>query len=277
MPELPEVETIRRRLSAVVIGRRITAVRVQRADIVGFPTSIRAFASRVRGKTVTAVLRRGKYLILQLDNGGQLVIHLRLSGHLAVTRSSHRLSFERARFELGDGLALVFVEPRALGRIYALEATGQYPSVLTGLAKMGPEPISGSFTAEFLAAKLRGRRTAVKTLLLDQRVCCGVGNIYSDEALFRAGVRPDRRAGSLSRTEVVRLWRSLRQVLRDGIRWCGTTMRDSRYVLPDGATGGFQHRLRVFGRTDEPCRCGSTIQRGRIGGRSTHFCPSCQA
>ncbi len=277
MPELPEVETIRRRLSSAVVGRKITAVRVQRADIVGFPASTRAFANRVRRRTIIAVLRRGKYLILQLDNGGQLVIHLRLSGHLAVTRSRHRLPFERARFELGDGLVLVFVEPRALGRIYALEAAGQYPTVLAGLAKMGPEPITASFTAEFLAAKLRGRRSVIKTLLLDQRVCCGVGNIYSDEALFRAGVRPDRQAGSLSRTEVIRLWRSLRQVLRDGIRWCGTTMLDSRYVLPDGATGGFQHRLRVFGRAGEPCCCGSTIQRRRIGGRSTHFCPSCQA
>jgi formamidopyrimidine-DNA glycosylase len=145
------------------------------------------------------------------------------------------------------------------------------------MERMGPEPISPAFTQEFLAAQLRGRRAPVKSLLLDQRVCCGVGNIYSDEALFRAGLRPQRRAGTLRNVEIERLAVSLRGVLNDGIKWCGTTMNDGRYVMPDGAAGRFQTRLAVFGREGERCReCGSVIRRARIGNRSTHYCPTCQ-
>jgi formamidopyrimidine-DNA glycosylase len=145
------------------------------------------------------------------------------------------------------------------------------------MCRMGPEPIHADFTAGYLAGKLAGRTAAVKSLLLDQGVCCGVGNIYSDEALHRAGVRPTRRAGELVRGEVVRLAAGLRSALRDGIRWCGTTMDDKRYVRPGGRAGRFQERLAVFHRDGEACLvCGATIRRVRVGNRSSHYCPRCQ-
>ncbi len=147
------------------------------------------------------------------------------------------------------------------------------------MLRMGPEPMSPDFTVNYLADRLKGRKASVKSLLLDQRVCCGVGNIYSDEALFRARVRPTRAAGKLTRTEVARLVRALSQVLHDGIKWCGTTLDDGRYLLPDQARGRFQERLAVFGREGRPCRrrgCPGVIRRIRIGNRGTRFCPVCQ-
>jgi formamidopyrimidine-DNA glycosylase len=277
MPELPEVETIRLKLRPLLVGRRIVRAHVLRKDIVGFP-AVREFESGVTGRTITDLRRRGKYLIIGLDRGVELVFHLRLSGHLAVVGRDRKVEYERARFELIGGKALSFAEPRALGRVYLVQAN-RYPKVLAGMLKMGLEPIHDDFDADYLHDRLRGRTASVKSLLLDQRVACGVGNIYSDEALFRAGIRPLRRAGSLRKAEVVRLARALAEVLRDGIKWCGTTMGDGRYRLPDGGTGSFQKRLAVFGREGERCRrrsCAGEIRRQKLGGRSTHFCPVCQ-
>jgi formamidopyrimidine-DNA glycosylase len=147
------------------------------------------------------------------------------------------------------------------------------------MLKMGPEPIHDDFDAAYLHDRLRGRTAPVKSLLLDQRIACGVGNIYSDEALFRARIRPLRRAGNLRNADVVRLARALAAVLEDGIRWCGTTMGDGRYRLPDGQAGSFQKRLAVFGREGKRCRrrgCAGEVRRQKLGGRSTHFCPVCQ-
>jgi formamidopyrimidine-DNA glycosylase len=276
MPELPEVETIRRALEPALVRKRIRGVDASRPDIIGHPDSVAAFTRAVAGRRVERLRRKGKYLILALDRGRELVIHLRLSGHLEVVAATERPRYERLRLLLSGSQALSFCEPRVLGRAYAVEA-GRYPPALRGMTAMGPEPISDSFTTEFLRARLRGRRAAVKSLLLDQRVCCGVGNIYSDEALFRAGLRPTRRAGSLKAGEVGRLAGALRSVLTQGIRWCGTTMADQRYLLPDGASGGYQQRLAVFGRTGQPCReCGQAVLRTRIGNRSSHYCPRCQ-
>jgi len=277
MPELPEVETIRRELEPLLVARRIDQVTVHRHDIVGFPDAD-AFGRMAVGHTVTGVARRGKYLILELDRERDLVIHLRLSGHLEVVGPDAVPRYERARFGLSDGRALSFAEPRVLGKVY-LVMRSHYPAVLAGMQGMGQEPTGAGFTPRYLADALRGRRASVKSLLLDQRICCGVGNIYSDEALFRAGIRPTRRAGRLSPVEVRRLARELRRVLDDGIRWCGTTMADARYVLPNGARGRFQERLRVFGREGRHCRrpgCSGTVRRVKIGNRGTRFCPVCQ-
>ncbi|HDQ99532.1 MAG TPA: bifunctional DNA-formamidopyrimidine glycosylase/DNA-(apurinic or apyrimidinic site) lyase, partial [candidate division WOR-3 bacterium] len=253
MPELPEVETIRRELEPLLAGRRIAAVEVRRPDIVGWPGAGR-FASGCQGRRIERVGRRGKYLIIGLDAGFELVIHLRLSGHLQVVPARAAVRrHERVRFRLSGGRALVFVEPRALGRLYLVER-GKYPAALAGMRRMGPEPVERAFTSRFLSERLAGRKAAVKTLLLDQSVCCGVGNIYSDEALFRAGIRPDRPAGGLRPEEIRRLADNLRRVLRSGIRWCGTTLGDGRYRRPDTTAGGFQRHLYVYGRADEPCR-----------------------
>jgi formamidopyrimidine-DNA glycosylase len=277
MPELPEVETIRLRLRPLLVGQRIVRARVLRKDIVGFPDA-RGFERGVVGRTITELGRRGKYLIVRLDQGREIIFHFRLSGHLEMIDRDRKVEYERARLELAGGKALSFVEPRALGRVYLVQADG-YPRVLAGMLKMGPEPIHEDFDVVYLHDRLRGRTAPVKNLLLDQRVACGIGNIYSDEALFRAGIRPLRPAGRLRRAEVARLSSALTRVLEDGIKWCGTTMADGRYRLPDGETGSFQRRLAVFGREGEGCRrrgCTGVVRRQRLGGRSTHFCPVCQ-
>jgi len=277
MPELPEVETIRLMLQPLLVGRRIVRARAVRSDIVGFPDR-RGFEHGMAGRRIAGLGRRGKYLFFQLDNGKELVIHLRLSGHLEVVDQSEDVRYERARFVLDNGKALSFAEPRVLGRVYLVQRQA-YPPALAGMMKMGPEPIGEEFDARYLAERLRGRTAPVKNLLLDQRIACGVGNIYSDEALFRAGIRPLRRAGRLGKADVTRLARALTDVLKDGIRWCGTTLGDGRYRLPEGGSGSFQKKLAVFGREGENCRrrgCPGVIRRLRVGGRSTHFCPVCQ-
>jgi formamidopyrimidine-DNA glycosylase len=277
MPELPEVETIRLKLRPLLLGQRVVRAHVLRKDIVGFP-DVPGFERGVVGRTITELGRRGKYLIVRLDRGRELIVHLRLSGHLEVVARERNVEYERVRLELDGGKALSFAEPRVLGRVYLVQAD-EYPQALAGMMRMGPEPIHGDFDAAYLLDRLRGRTAPVKNLLLDQRIACGVGNIYSDEALFRAGIRPLRRARHLRKVEVTRLARALAEVLRDGIKWCGTTMVDGRYRLPDGGTGSFQKRLAVFGREGERCRrrgCAGVVRRQKIGGRSTHFCPVCQ-
>lgn len=277
MPELPEVETIRSSLEPLLIGRRVVRAHVRRGDIVGFPHA-RAFGRGVTGRTIVGLGRRGKYLIVRLDRERELVVHLRLSGHLELVGRGQKVEYERLRFNLDNGKALSFAEPRVLGRVYLVRA-GDYPRALAGMMKMGPEPIDRDFGAAFLRERLHGRTAPVKNLLLDQRVACGVGNIYSDEALFRARIRPLRRAGCLGKADVDRLAWALADVLRDGIKWCGTTLSDGRYRLPEGGTGAFQEKLAVFGREGERCRrrgCDGVVRRERAGGRSTHFCPVCQ-
>jgi len=277
MPELPEVETIRLMLRPLVTGRRIVRAHVLRGDIVGFPDAP-GLEHGVAGRTIVELARKGKYLVVRLDEERDLVVHLRLSGHLEVVSQGDEVDYERARFELDDGKALAFAEPRALGRMFLVQRD-KYPPELAGMMKMGPEPIQPDFDAAFLRERLRGRTAAVKSLLLDQQIACGVGNIYSDEALFRAGIRPHRRAGRLGKSEVDRLARALADVLKDGIRWCGTTLRDGRYQLPEGGAGSFQKRLAVFGREGERCRrrgCAGVVRLQKVGGRNARFCPVCQ-
>ncbi len=277
MPELPEVETIRRELVPLVVGKKVRSVRISRKDIIGFPGP-RKFAELIADQRILGLERRGKYLIIKLDKDKELIFHLRLSGHLQVNRDADASRFERVRFSLSGGSALSFIEPRVLGRVYLVEA-GQYPRILAGMERMGLEPIDSGFTVDYLTEKLRGRKAKVKNLVLDQRICCGVGNIYSDEALFRAGVRPTRSGSSLTRLELQKLTRSLQQVIRNGIRWCGTTLTDGRYRRPGNQNGAFQKHLRVFGREGLECRttgCQGTIRRIRIGNRSSYFCPVCQ-
>lgn len=277
MPELPEVETIRTELEPLLLGRRILSATASRMDIIGYPDP-RRFRRGIAGARVAGLARRGKYLIVRLDTERELLFHLRLSGRLEVRGPSRPRRFERIRFELDNGRSLAFVEPRVLGRVY-LTKTGDYPAALAGMLRMGPEPIQPGFTASYLAAKLARRRSVVKNLLLDQRVCCGVGNIYADEALARAGIRPTRMGGSLKQGEINRLARALRAVLKEGIRWCGTTLADERYLRPGRQAGSFQRRLRVHGREGSLCRmrgCTGVVERRRIGNRSSYYCPVCQ-
>jgi formamidopyrimidine-DNA glycosylase len=277
MPELPEVETIRRELEPLLKGRRILNVRIGRPDIVGWPAPSRFRAGPV-GRRIRHLARRGKYLIVRLDRPGlALVIHLRLSGHLKVMpRRAPVQRFERIRFTLSGGKALIFIEPRVLGRVYLVDEA-KLPPVLKGLQEMGLEPIHPGFDAKYLKGKVGHRTASVKGLLLDQSIAAGIGNIYSDEALFRAGIRPMRPAHRIRKHEYPLLARALREVLRDGIRHMGTTMSDARYQRPKGMPGGFQKYLMVFDREGEPCRtCGTVVRSCRIGNRTTRYCPKCQ-
>ncbi len=274
MPELPEVETIRRVLSSKVRGRVIKEVLVQRRDAVGFP-DVRRFRAGLTGNRIIRLERRGKYLVFYLERGC-LVVHLRLSGHLRMMKNGTPPAYERVRFVLDNQEAISFVEPRVLGKVYFLEDE-RLPRVLGGLKALGREPVDPEFSVDYLRAKLRGRRAKIKSLLIDQSICAGVGNIYSDEALFRAGIKPTRPAGKLTRKELFRLVNALRMVLKEGIRWKGTTMVDERYKKPDGGRGGFQRRLMVVGRVGESCqKCGATIRRIKIANRSSYYCPGCQ-
>lgn len=277
MPELPEVETIRRELEPLLKGHRVQAVRTSRADIVGWPAP-KQFAAGLTGRRILHLARKGKYLIVRLDQPGlALVIHLRLSGHLKVMdRHAPVQRFERIRFTLSGGKALIFIEPRVLGRVYLVDEA-KLPSVLKGLQELSLEPIHPGFDAKYLKGKVGHRTASIKGLLLDQSIAAGIGNIYSDEALFRSGIRPMRSAHRLRRCEYPRLARALREVLRDGIRHMGTTMSDARYQRPKGMPGGFQKYLMVFDREGEPCRvCGTVIKSCRIGSRTTRYCPKCQ-
>jgi len=271
MPELPEVETVVRGLQSLV-GRRVERVEVRWRRTVAAP-SPQAFARRLAGRRIEEVRRRGKWVVIGLDRGWFLLVHLRMSGWLQVkAEGAAEDPYARVVLCLDDGRRLVFSDPRKLGRMVL---TDDPMEVLGGL---GPEPLDEGFTVERLAQRLAGRQARLKPLLLDQRFLAGLGNIYANEALWRAGLHPLRSAGSLSPEEVARLHRAIRLVLQEAIARRGTTLEDGRYVGVDGRPGGFASRLRVHGRASEPCpRCGTPVVRIVVCGRGTYFCPTCQA
>lgn len=270
MPELPEVETVVRGLQGLV-GRRITDVEVRWERTVAVP-DVETFVRRLQGRRIEEIKRRGKWVVIRLDGGFFLLIHLRMSGRLVVGWGSGADDRHlRVVLVLDDGSRLFFSDPRKFGRMALVED----PEHLLG--DLGLEPLDEGFTVERLRDRLAGRRARLKSLLLDQRVVAGLGNIYADEVLWRARLHPLRRADRLTEEEVARLHRAIRDVLREAIAGRGTTLRDGRYVGADGRPGGFAPRLAVYRRTAQPCpRCGTPIQRIRVGGRGTHFCPRCQ-
>lgn len=273
MPELPEVETIRRELNQVLPGKKITGCFIIRPDIIGYPSPA-LFRRRLIGRQIFRVDRRAKYLVLRLDQESSLIFHLRLSGALRYTKNrKENVRHGRLILRLGSD-NLIFSEPRVLGRAYLIESNN-LPSCLKGFNRLSYEPLVRKFNAAYLHNRIKHRQAPIKNLLLDQSICAGTGNIYADEALFRAGIRPDRRAGTLNHAEIVRLVKKLKEVLRAGIKYGGTTVSDYKRI--DGRTGGFQRSLQVYGRENEPCRvCGTTIIYMKIGNRGTRYCPTCQ-
>ena len=273
MPELPEVETIRRELRPKVINQEIEECTILRKDVIGHP-STRAFCKSIINERIVAIQRRAKYLIFELTNDKRLIFHLRLSGTIAL-RDIHADSerFTRLILRLHD-YQLFFNEPRVLGRVYLLRID-EDNKIPKGFFSLGYEPISQEFDFAYLRNKIKGRKARIKSLLLDQRICAGVGNIYSDEALFHAGVRPLRRAYRLTAAETFRLLVALKDVLNKAVDNFGTSVGD--YIRTDGADGNFQNFLYVYSREDEPCRvCGTKIVVKKIGNRSTRYCPKCQ-
>ncbi len=267
MPELPEVETIRAQLAPRLEGR--TLVRVEILDPrLTRPVDLFEVAEELEGESVVAVERRGKYLVLRLGTGRALLVHLRMTGSFGFEPTSH----ERAVLELDDGTRIGYRDVRRFGTWLVVERAELEP-YLAG--KNGPEPLGSRFTAGWLVTRLAGRRASVKAALLDQRVAAGVGNIYADEALWRARVNPLRPAASLDPSEVRRVQRAIRAALRAGIERKGSTLSD--YRTPEGARGAMQEEFRAYGRDGLPCpRCGTTIAKTRVGGRGTWYCPRCQ-
>jgi len=270
MPELPEVETTRRGIRAALRGRTVTAL-VLRERRLRWAVDERLGAV-LPGRRVVDVRRRAKYLLIELEHG-TLIAHLGMSGSLRVLpASAPLLVHDHYDLLLDSGRCLRFNDPRRFGCLLWTEGDPAEHPLLAGL---GPEPLEGSFDADYLASKARGRRVAIKQFLMDQRVVVGVGNIYASEALFRAGINPRRAAGRVSRDRLARLVEAVRAVLAEAIRQGGTTLRD--YVNAEGTPGYFRQELFVYERAGEPCRnCGAPIRQVVQGQRSTYYCPACQ-
>ncbi len=273
MPELPEVETVRTRLEPVLVGRRFDRVEI-RDPRVTRPTEPREVAAELEGETVAAVGRRGKYLVVRFESGRVLLIHLRMTGtmrHESDGAPEHDPHL-RVVVTLDDGSDVSYRDVRRFGTWLLLEP-GEETAYLA--ERLGEEPLSRAFTPASLAARFDRRRAPVKAALLDQRAAAGMGNIYADEALWRAQIHPLRPAGDLDEQELKRLHRAVREALKAGIARQGTTLRD--YRTPDGEEGRMQAALRVYGREGEPCyRCGAQIGKTRAAGRGTWYCPNCQ-
>ena len=272
MPELPEVETVRAKLAPVLTGRRFESVTIDDPRLVR-PYEPAEVAAELAGERVAAVERRGKYLIVRFESGRVLLIHLRMTGSLRhangpPAEDPHR----RAVIKLDNGSDVMYRDVRRFGTWLLLEPGELEPYLVR---KLGDEPLDALFTAARLGERLAGRKAPIKAALLDQRTLAGMGNIYADEALWRARIHPLRPAESIDRNELRRLHRGIRAALEAGIARQGSTLRD--YALPDGASGSMQKEFKVYGRGGEPCdRCGTPIAKSRVGGRGTWFCPTCQ-
>jgi formamidopyrimidine-DNA glycosylase len=270
MPELPEVETTRRGIERAVLGRRITALHLYDRRL-RWPVEA-TLSTTVPGQHILEVGRRAKYLLLKLDHG-TLISHLGMSGSLRVLpESTTRAAHDQFDLALEGGVVLRFNDPRRFG---SLHYTAGDPAEHRLLRHLAPEPFADTFDADYLYRITRGRRVAIKQLLMNGRLVTGVGNIYASEALFRARVHPRRAARRLGQKECARLVRGIRAVLEMAIRAGGTTLRD--YVGTDGSPGYFRRRLYVYEREGRPCRvCGTAIRKLTQGQRSSYFCPHCQ-
>lgn len=284
MPELPEVETVRRGLAPAMEGARFGHVELRRADL-RFPLPAH-FRERLEGASVENLSRRGKYLTAALSTGETLIMHLGMSGRFTIDETRKPGAFvhdtgggsrhDHVVFVMSGGggdTRITYNDPRRFG-FMDLAPTGALEEC-RHFKGMGPEPLGNGFSAVALNEALKGRAAPVKAALLDQRVVAGLGNIYVCEALFRAGVSPRRRAASVAGRRGERLYPAIIEVLREAIEAGGSTLRD--FAAADGALGYFQHRFDVYGREGEPCRaCSTPIERLAQAGRSTFFCPACQ-
>ena len=309
MPELPEVETVRRGLNQLTLKRKITGGDVLLHRTIAYPFSVEEFLNGLKGREIISWHRLGKYLIAELssvlgdetrgqgdkETRGQgdevensspsspslsyssyLGVHLRMTGQLLWLHRDEPLhKHARVRLFFGDEWELRFVDQRTFGQMWWVPPRVQTQSIITGLAKLAADPFSADFTIEYLADKLKNRRRPIKTALLDQSAIAGLGNIYADEALFLSGVRPETLCLNLQPEQIKRLYHSIIKVLETSIEAGGTTF--SNFLNVKGVNGNYAHVAWVYNRTGEPCRkCSHPIERIKLGGRSSHFCPRCQ-
>jgi formamidopyrimidine-DNA glycosylase len=270
MPELPEVETVRRGLALKISGRRIVRAELRRPDLRRpFPL---ALAERLDGARIGALRRRGKYILIELDSDGLLLLHLGMSGRLTVSAAALPAApHDHVVLMLDDGTVVRFNDPRRFGLVDYVKRGDEAQHPL--LAGLGPEPLDPGFEGAYLGAALAGKLTPIKAALLDQRIVAGLGNIYVCEALFRAGVSPRRLAGSIGPARAARLAAAIKSVLTEAIAAGGSSLRD--YVQADGALGYFQHHWAVYGHEGDPCPgcdCSGGVRRIVQAGRSTFFC-----
>lgn len=276
MPELPEVESLRRILVRSAVGRTIVSAKVGEARLRRRVTT--DFAEAVAGQRIVNLSRRAKYLIVEFDGDAVMLVHLGMSGSLTHRRDGFRADdfdprHDHLEFSLDDASRLVFNDPRRFGMVRLVARADLASSA--ELKGIGPEPLSREFDAGYLAAKARGKKVAIKNLIMDQRIVAGIGNIYAAEVLFRAGVRPSRRAGRVTRAEIEKIAAAVPVILRAAIGSRGTTFRS--YRDSRGRPGRFAERLRVYGREGEPCyRCSTPIRNVVVGQRASFYCPTCQ-
>jgi formamidopyrimidine-DNA glycosylase len=272
VPELPEVETVRSMLEPMLAGRRLDDVEI-RDERLTRPFDPATVAAELEGQRVAAVGRRGKYLVVRFESGRALLVHLRMTGSFRrLENAADETAHVRAVLTLDDGTRVGYRDVRRFGTWLVVEAE-QIDEYLG--ARLGAEPLERGFGPTALAGRLANRRAPIKAAILDQRTMAGLGNIYADEALWRAQVHPLRPAKELEPDEVRKLHRAVRRALEIGIARQGATLRD--YAQPDGRRGTMQLEFRVYGREGEPCtRCGTPIAKTRVGGRGTWYCPNCQ-
>jgi formamidopyrimidine-DNA glycosylase len=273
VPELPEVETVRAHLEPAVVGRRFERIDIHDPRLTR-PEDPLVVAAELVGERVAALERRGKYLVFRFESGRGLLVHLRMTGSFRHASGNGLPDdpYRRAVVTLDDGSDIGYRDVRRFGTWTLLEPHELEPFLA---ARLGEEPLAPGFTARSLATRLANRRAPVKAALLDQRTLAGMGNIYADEALWRARIDPLRPARDLADDEVRRLHRAVRRALEAGLARQGATLRD--YATPDGAAGSMQHEFKVYGREGEPCpRCRTPIEKIRAGGRGTWYCPNCQ-
>jgi formamidopyrimidine-DNA glycosylase len=278
MPELPEVEVLRRDLDREVVGKKVKAVDVDGMRAVRRHHNRKQFSARLVDRKITAVERRGKYLLLQLDGDDVLVIHLGMSGQLLRAKSSRETMAKHTHVVITftQGGQLRFVDPRTFGEMFVTESDNVEKQVAE-LAHLGIDPLETAMSWEHFGSMLAQRHAKLKPLLMDQKFIAGIGNIYSDEILHSAGLRYDRMSDELRPEEVRRLYRAVVEVLQDGVKYRGSSLADEQYVDLFGKKGGYQEHHQVYARDGQAClRCRRAIVREKYAGRSTFFCPFCQ-
>jgi formamidopyrimidine-DNA glycosylase len=278
MPELPEVEVLRRDLDKEIVGKKIKTVEVSGARSVRRQSTKKEFIALLEGRKVTGVQRRGKYLIVRTDGTEALVIHLGMSGQLLRAKSAREKAPKHTHVVITftQGGLLRFVDPRTFGEMFVTKYD-ELEEQVEELAHLGLDPLETAMSWELFGRMLAEKKARLKNLLMDQKFIAGIGNVYSDEILFNAGLKWDRMSDSLSQQEIRRLYRAISETLQDAVKYRGSSLADEQYVDLFGQHGGYQQYHQVYDKERQPCqRCRRPIQRARFSNRSTFYCEACQ-